>query len=99
MRKINAYICPALHHTITVCKDEGATSMFIKCPTCEATGKNEKAISMMGNVHQHFTPTHEWYKPTLEDWNNLNADIANKSLLSQLELHVKRGGLLFRPIK
>lgn len=86
--KINAYICPALHHTITIMRVEGVTSMYIKCPECEKHKRFEKAVSLMGKVYQHFTPNYEWYKPTDEEWRILIADVNNEVLIQQLRDHV-----------
>lgn len=81
--KINAYICPELH--ITVTKDEneeGVTPFVIVCPKCQ-----KHARSQMHVVNQSLKPTHEWYIP-----NNYDG-------LGYHEIeYVKSGGLLLREI-
>jgi len=88
-KKINAYVCPQLHATITVVNDVGATPMFIPCPIC-----SDRASSRMFDVNQNIKPTHEWYSPNEEEMIQLEN---NKEF--QLIQHVKDGGLLFREIK
>jgi len=81
--KINAYICPKLHVTITRDCEEGVTPFIILCPKCQGHAK-----SQMYTVEQNLTPTHEWYKPSTYE-----------GLSDNQITHVKNGGLLLRKIE
>lgn len=95
--KINAYVCHDLHATVTEDIEEGVTPMFILCPKCNALGAQNKATSMMYQVNQMLFPTHEWYKPTADDWKELAAEIYPPAVQAMRD-HVEKGGLLLRPI-
>ena len=95
--KINAYICPKLHHTITIDIDQGTTPMFLQCPECKL-----RAVSMMYNVVQNLEPGYEWYKPKEADIIREVKEATSKredaydSVLAAMKDHVSNGGLLFR---
>lgn len=98
--KINAYICPKLHATITVNSDGGTTPMFITCPSC-----GENATSRMYNVDQTLEPSQEWFKPTEKEVKQQVDQYKDKveyHILKAIEYnmkeHVKKGGLLLRII-
>lgn len=100
--KLNAYICPKLHHVITVNKADGVTPMFISCDKC-----GERASSRMYNVDQSLTPTHEWYKPTPEELEKAVQETVTEQKIEAKDVemvrnsfkqHVDDGGLLLRKI-
>lgn len=92
-KKINAYICDKLHVMVTENKSLGTTPMFMGCDQC-----HQQATSRMYNVDQTLEPTHEWYKPTDEDWKELEADISSVEAIRGLREHVSNGGVLIRRI-
>lgn len=103
MKKKNAYVCPQLHITVTEDRDEGTTPMFINCPDCGPAltpeeGEKRMAGSIMYRINQNLSATHEWYKPTKTEMDDLYADLNPRSFKSILE-HVKLGGLLLREKK
>lgn len=98
--KKNAYICPRLHATITIDREEGTTPMFLMCPVCE-----EQAVSKMYQLDQSLEPTHEWYKPDekeIEDeitsLHKLAPGMQKEHIEQSIREHVTMGGLLFRSI-
>lgn len=100
---LNAYVCPMLHATVTIHKDEGTTPMFIGCRTC-----GKQATSRMGMVDSSLKPTHEWYKPTPEDidrevsdaWMEIESDtpLSRDDIRRGFEDHARKGGLYLRRI-
>lgn len=83
--KINVYVCPQGHQTITIDKDEGTTPFKLGCrtPNC-----GQLATSQFYQVDQSLMPEYEWYKPT---------DI--KKVAKNLKEHVRMGGLIIRKIQ
>lgn len=101
--KLNVYICPAGHQTVTVDRDEGTTPFMTGCTMlgCEQT-----ATSHFYRVPQTLKATHEWFAPTPEE-----LEVFCKSAVERLRPkwgpaadgvadnirdHVTRGGLLLR---
>jgi len=81
--RINAYVCPKGHTTVTIDCEEGTTPFMIECPKCKKLAK-----SQMYTVEQTLEPSYEWYKPVGYDGlTDIDLD------------HVKKGGLLLRKIK
>lgn len=94
----NIYTCERGHQTVTVDRVHGTTPFIIGCPVCEVAGNNVEAMSSMYRVSQSLVPTHEFYKPTEEEINDLKSDLSRHSFANLMD-HVNQGGLLFRKIK
>lgn len=97
MSKINAYVCPHLHTTVTIEYGDGNTSFMMSCPKCLKKGVQELATSQVYKVNQNLTPTHEWYKPTAEEIEHIRKSSPDSNF-RQLQQHVMRGGLLLREL-
>lgn len=94
--KLNVYICPLEHPTVTIDRDPGVTPSGVPCPHTEARGFpvvlvqcELRANSCWYRVPPDLTPTHEWYRPD---------DDERRILSSYAAEHVNSGGLLIRPI-
>lgn len=88
--KHNIYKCPDGHLTVTIDRDDGVTPYLT---SCTHSGCQELARSHIYNpMCQVFEPTHEWYKPTLEEATHLELNEAT------LE-HIRRGGLILREME
>jgi len=95
--KKNLYQCEhdPSHIIVTVDREPGVTQFMTVCERCKEAGtpgsrgmRHPSMTSAMYRVHQMLTPTHEWYRPDTFDGLNVGS----------IE-HVKRGGLLLRPIE
>ena len=91
--RVNVYVFPYGHRTVTRNMAEGVTPFMIGCPPCKAAGalRNEPgfrypmAESSFYRVDQTLDHSHEWYRP--ESIVGLDPDTAE---------HVRNGGLLLR---
>lgn len=83
--KINVYVCPNGHQTITIDIDEGTTPFMMGCrhEDCKQMARS----SMYNDAVQSLTPEWEWYKPK-----NI------KRVPKNFRDHVSMGGLLIRNI-
>jgi hypothetical protein len=70
------------HYIVTIDREPGVTPFIVRCGNCGMSARSKGY-----KVASYLTPTHEWYRPDclreLTEW--------------ELE-HVKKGGLLLRPI-
>lgn len=82
----NVYTCGAGHHTVTIDQEDGVTPFMILCEHEECI---EMAKSHFYNVNKDEEPTHEWYKPT---------ELELQDIDRHSEEHVLQGGLLIRGI-
>lgn len=94
--KINVYVCPQGHRTITQNKDEGTTPFMILCkhegckqdkanPLNASPGAAELAKSSFYRVDQMLVAEWEWYRPSKQE-----------ALTKAEREYVKHGGLLLR---
>lgn len=91
--RVNVYVCPYGHRTVTKNVAEGTTPFMIGCPPCKAAGavplktgfRSVMAESSFYRVDQTQEHTHEWYSPASTA--GLDAETAE---------HVRMGGLLLR---
>lgn len=86
MNTINVYTCKVGHRIVTVDRQKGVTPFIIGCkhPSCA-----ERATSNFYRVDRGLTPTHEWYRPSLREYETLDPHSKD---------HVSNGGLLLREI-
>lgn len=91
----NIYACKDCgSHIVTVDKDQGVTPFMIRCVATHCEAPNGRKGMMQSSMYRVFDPdniirpSYEWYRPGL-------AQILS---IGEAE-HVKRGGLLLRPIK
>lgn len=85
--KLNAYVCDALHITVTVDRDNGTTPFIIGCTN---PGCSFHATSKMHKVSSGLTPTWEFYKMP---------DNEAEKLSPAEKMHHVQGGLFLRPIQ
>lgn len=91
---INGYNCTTCHKvTLVIHRDAGVTPMFLACtnPECNGTGEslmypNQDAIPPRIREKVRW----EWYRPSKKEF---------KKLSSEMQDHVKRGGLVLREYK
>ena len=85
--RVNVYVCPENHASITVDVDEGVTPFITKClrPGCEQATQSRCYPTERPIPDFIPEPSHEWFKPKLEDCADYDRD------------HVSRGGLILRP--
>jgi hypothetical protein len=83
--RINAYVCPVGHKTVTVDRAPGVTPMFLTCDTC-----HQRATSSGYNCDQSLVPKYEWYQATLREY---------QKAIPIVKDHIRQGGLMFREIK
>ncbi len=86
--RVNYYTCGNDHVTKTKDIDAGVTPMFIPCPVC-----NANSVSGMYGVDKfpEMEPSHEWFRPTLEQ-------ILKHRKSPNLLNHFLQGGLDYRKI-
>ncbi len=88
--KLNRYTCKDCGHvTITIDRVDGVTPFMTGCT---ADGCNGMALSSFYQIEPDDEPTHEWYRPTPEA-----AAIREVEFPGTAD-HVRRGGLVRRPI-
>jgi hypothetical protein len=88
--KINVYVCPQGHRTVTIDAVEGVTPFMIRCRNWPAGGCDDMAQSSFYRVDQNAErPDWEWHKPNEAELNKLDEATAE---------HVRRGGLLLRKL-
>lgn len=82
----NVYVCEVCRScTPTIDRDSGVTPFAIRCPGCGGS-----ATSSFYRVPQTIRPFLEWYRPHERERRRLDAITLD---------HVRRGGLLLRPIR
>ena len=89
---INVYQCNNGHDTVTIDRDEGTTPFITTCPVCK-----ERSQSRLYRVDQGMIPTHEWYRPTGAEIDDICIDKPWEQQ-RMIRHHVSRGGLLLREI-
>lgn len=85
---INCYVCPhcgLLRKTINA--DSGVTPFMIKCDLCG--WMMESTFYAAQDISPELEPTHEWYRPSLEE--TLEAS-------DGVRMHILNGGLMSRRI-
>lgn len=88
---INVYTCKKCgHQTITIDREEGVTPFIIGCDSCKG-----ESYSSFYRCSQGLTPTHEWFKPTIEELKILYEG----RMLDGMIDHVEQGGLDLRKIE
>lgn len=88
--RINTYTCVRKscgNVIITKDVDAGVTPFIIGCPKC-----GERAQSSFYKAALGSTPTHEWYRPSLDE---LKGNAHGPGAIE----HILRGGLLLRQIQ
>lgn len=75
---------------ITIDIDEGVTPFMEICEKC-----NGDMTSCFYSCPQDLKPTHEWYKPTIEE---LKIKYPQPNVLASMIEHVENGGLDLRKI-
>lgn len=106
--RLNAYVCPDKHRTVTIDIDEGVTPFMMGC---KFPGCGKMAHSLFYKVPQDITPEYEWYKPTAEQVEAIIQQQTTKipkyadhyderviSVRQTFEFHFKNGGLDLRKI-
>lgn len=84
-RGLNVYVCEkCAAPLITIDRHKGVTPFMTWCPSCKGW-----AQSSMYRVPQTLEPTHEWRRPTREEYDALEP--ATKQ-------HCANGGLLLKEI-
>lgn len=96
--KINVYCCELGHQTVTVDRQPGVTPFLISCPACKKTGITTEAHSAMYKCDQSLKPTHEFYRPTPAELEEMSKTMSTDEYLDELQ-HLDKGGLSFREIK
>jgi hypothetical protein len=91
--RIDAYICPDLHATITILLENqnGRPPANIKCTQCD-----QQARSQGFYVNQNFSPIFEWYKPTEEEVKELANKIKEKPEYNRFCDLINKGMLVSR---
>ena len=82
--RTNCYICPTCGITKTKDIDKGVTPMVIMCPKCN---KNFAKSTFYIDIDSSIPVTHEWYRPSLDEFLKLDRD---------MQEHVLKGGLDYR---
>jgi|SRR5919112_2072653 hypothetical protein len=85
--KLNKYSCPICRaDLITIDRDDGTTPFSMNCitPACPGLMRSHVYSKVQG------TPTHEWRKPTIAEFNALSRAYKD---------HVRMGGLVLYPIE
>ena len=84
--RVNRYTCEDCRaHIITIDKDAGVTPFLTSCKMEDCTGFMRSAVYRVYNE----TPEYEWYRPSLEEYQEL--DIYQQD-------YIRMGGLLLRKI-
>lgn len=86
VERINVYHCRQGHQLVTVDRCAGTTPMAIVCPYCA-----QASVTMWHRVDQSLKPSHEWYKPSVEEYGQLKTEEGRK--------HVRLGGLMIQKIE
>jgi len=90
---LNAYICPDLHTVITKNVDDGFIPERIACPVCK-----QISTSLSYNVNQNFTPTIEFFMPTLAQQQSAELSMTKEQVISH-QAYLKKRGLISREYK
>lgn len=94
--KVNVYRCAVGHQVKTIDRAKGVTPMFIICPSCNDSRTPQMASSnFYRDSAPQIEPTHEWYRPTLEECYKMDQDKTKWGLLE----HILKGGLELRQIE
>jgi hypothetical protein len=89
-RPTNGYHCPVCGRTMLVTHaDPGVAPIFLTCRMTEGCGGRSFSLNYPTSpIPAHLgEPTHEWYRPTLEEFETLDGAMRE---------HVLGGGLILR---
>lgn len=85
----NMYQCDTCGGVIvTVHRQHGVTPMFLNCRATNGCA-GSMASAMYAPVPEMFTPTHEWYVPTVDELQQMNREMRE---------HIEQGGLMIRKV-
>lgn len=85
---LNIYTCRKCRgHIVTRHVDQGTTPFMIRCHATEDCGGTMQS-SFYGVADQTMRASHEWHKPTAEEYQGLSESAKH---------HVDMGGVVLRP--
>ena len=88
--RLNLYVCPKRHKTMTIDVAIGVTPFMLMCKHegCEEFAQSSLYAPECGVLSLVLPPRWEWYRPSGDEYINLD--------VNDRESHVDKGGLLLR---